>query len=232
VKGKAGLRIAGIMVMGLAAAGALTACGGDSGPATKSNADYLKDAVANMKAAKTYHMDADISQSGQQVKLGGDIDLGANNVKLSMTMAGQSVDVVKVGNDYFSSMDGGTTFTKAEASSVPDLSSFYGMWNTINPSDVDKARDGLKDGTPPTEQIDGTDTKHISGANKDLGSFVSGSEDGTLEFWVTTGDKPTVRQMKVTSSQVNGTFKWSKIDEPLQITAPPVSLRLDAVASR
>src|SRR5690349_18495393 len=103
--------------MGLTVATSLTACGGDSGPAAKTNADYLKDAVANMKSAKTYHMDADIAQSGQQVKLGGDIDLGANNVKLSMSMAGQSIDVVKLGNDYYSSSDGGATYAKTDASS-------------------------------------------------------------------------------------------------------------------
>ena len=119
------------------------------------------------------------------------------------------MDIIKVGNDYFSSTDGGKTYTKSDASAVPDFSSFYGMWDTINPDDVDKAKDGLKDGTPATEQVDGTDTKHITGANKDLGSFVGGSTDGSLDFWVTTDAKPTIRQLKVTSSETNGTFKWS-----------------------
>jgi hypothetical protein len=232
VKSTFRIRYAGIILMGLAAAGSLTACGGDSGPSAKTNADYLKDAVATMKAAKTYHMDVDVTQSGQQAKISGDIDLGSNNLKLSMGMAGQTVDIIKVGEDYFSSVDGGATYTKSDASAVPDFSSFYGMWETIKSEDVDKAKDGLKDGTPPTEQIGGTETKHITGANKDLGDFVSGSDEGTIDFWVTTDAKPTVRQMKVTSSEVNGTFNWSKIDEPITITAPPVSLRLDPVASR
>lgn len=229
------LRFGFIAVLGLVAAAFLAACGGPAAPAALSNADLLKQAVANMDAAKTYHMTADITSSGQTVKLDGDIDRGADNVKLSMSMAGQSVDVIKVGSDYFSSSDGGKTYTKSDASSVPDLSSFYTMWSTIKPGDVDKAKDALKDGTPPTEQIDGADTKHMTGTNKDLSAFVAstaGSEDGTLDFWISTDAKPTVRQMKITSTQTNGTFKWTKIDAPVNITAPPTSFKPNALASR
>src|SRR4051812_46836771 len=120
------LRFAGIAVIGLSVAGSLTACGGDSGPAAKTNADYLKDAVANMKAAKTYHMDVDVSQSGQEAKINGDIDVGANNYNLSLGSAGRTLDVIKVGDNYFQSADGGTTFTKSDASTAPDFSSFSG----------------------------------------------------------------------------------------------------------
>ncbi|MBF6613254.1 MAG: hypothetical protein IVW55_09010 [Chloroflexi bacterium] len=76
------LRIAGVLVRAVTMMASLTACGGDSdAPAAKSNADLLKEAIANMKAAKTYHMEADLTSSGQRVTLKGDIDLTANNVK-------------------------------------------------------------------------------------------------------------------------------------------------------
>jgi hypothetical protein len=211
----------------------LTACGGDTGSAAKSNSDLLKEAVANMKAAKTYHINADLTSSGQPVKMDGDIDQGSKSYKLNMSAAGQSIDMIQVGTDSYLSMDGGKTYTKSPAGGAADFSGFTGMWDTINPADIDKAKDALKDGSPATEQIDGTDTKHMTGNAKDLstlaGSTGDTAQDGTIDIWVTTGDKPTVRQMKITSTDTNGTLKWTKIDEPVTITAPPTSLKLDGV---
>jgi hypothetical protein len=184
-------------------------------------------------------MDADLTTNGQKVTLNGDVDLASNNVKLSMNAAGQAVDVIKVGNDTYASMDGGTTYTKSDAGAVPDLSSFTGMWSTLKPEDIDKAKDALKDGSPATEKIDGVDTKHITGDAKDLSALSSSAggstDEGTIDFWLSTDAKPTVRQMKFvgkdsTGGPIEGTFKWTKVDEPVEITAPPTSLKLDAVA--
>lgn len=214
------MRLAGAALLGLLAMASLTACG-DTGPATQTNADLLKAAVANMKAAKSYHIEADLTSSGQEVTVSGDIDLAANNLKLSASAQGQSVDVTKLGNDYYSSLDGGKTWAKADASAVPDYSSVYGMWDTINPNDIDKTKDALKDGVPATEKIDGVDTKHMTGANKDLAFVSSADASGdTLDFWVTTDAKPTVRQMKIVGNPTSGTFKWSNIDAPVNIMTP------------
>jgi hypothetical protein len=228
------VRLIGMAMVALTAMGALTACGGGGEAASKSNADLLKDAVANMKAAKTYHMDADLMSQGQTVTLNGDVDLATNNVKLSMNAAGQAVDIVKVGSDTYQSMDGGKTYTKGSADAVPDLSSFTGMWASLKPEDIDKAKDALKDGTPATEKVDGADTKHMTGNAKDLSALSSSAgagaagTEGTIDFWVTTDAKPTVRQMKfagkdTSGTETNGTFKWTKVDEPMNITAPPTT---------
>ena len=233
-----GLRIVALAVMVFDGMALLTACGGADAPA-KSNADLLKDAVANMKVAKTYHIEADITSSGQHVTLSGDMDVVGKNLKLSMNAAGQAMDVVKVGADTYSSLDGGKTYTKAGAAAVPDLSSFTSMWDSIKPEDVDKAKDGLKDGTPPTEKIGDADTKHITGNGKDLSQLMATSDpnaqDSTIDFWITTDAKPTIRQMKFSGkdakgSETSGTFKWSNIDGPMNITAPPVSLLPPVVA--
>ena len=228
-------RLVGVAILAVTTISSLAACGGAGDAGTKSNADLLKDAVANMKAAKSYHMDADLTTSGQKVTLNGDVDLATNNLKLSMNAAGQALDVVKVGSDTYTSLDGGTTYTKGEAGAVPDISSFTGMWTTLKPEDIDKAKDALKDGTPATEKIDGADTKHITGDAKELSALSSSAgastDQGTIDFWVTTDAKPTVRQMKFvgkdsSGGDISGVFKWSKIDEPVNITAPPTSFKL------
>src|SRR6478672_7910643 len=110
-------RFAGVVITLILGAMALSACGGDSGGGgtTKSNADLLKEAAANMKAAKSYTLNADVDQAGQAVKMNGQIDVGNKNTKMDMEAQGQKISVISVGDKVFLSMDGGTTFTDAGA---------------------------------------------------------------------------------------------------------------------
>ena len=78
-------RLTGALITLTLGAMALSACGGDSGASGgKSNADLMKEAAANMKAAKSYVLTADIDQAGQAVKMNGQIDVGNNNTKMDM----------------------------------------------------------------------------------------------------------------------------------------------------
>jgi hypothetical protein len=220
-----GSRMRGIAATSLVCVMALAACGGDSG---KSNADLLKEAVLNMKAAKTYHLNADIQQAGEAVKLDGDIDITNKNMKLDVDSAGTKVSVIQVGDKVYLSLDGGANYTETDQgpSITSGFASFTNMWDSFNPEDVDKAKDALKDGTPATETLDGVMTKHITADAKDLSVLGSGTSDmaGTVDFWLGPDAKPFIRKMNIDGTSggqpIKGTLTWSKIDEAMEIKAP------------
>ncbi len=217
---------------------ALAACGGDSGnnttgggggATTMSNADLLKAAAANMKAAKSYHIDVNGTASGSAIVLGGDIDVANNNSNLNITAQGQNVQVISVGSTSYLSTDSGKTFTNAGsagASITSGMSQFTGMWNSFNSADVDKSASALKDGSPASETINGTNCHHMTASTKDLASLGSSGAtgDGTVDLWAA-NDGSSICQMKVltTDKATDVTFKWSKFNSVPAITAPPAS---------
>jgi hypothetical protein len=212
---------------------ALAACGDTSSP---SNADLLKQAAANMKAASSYTIAADFDQEGQEIKLAGQVDVAGNSTALEVDAGAQKTSLVTIGDDVYVSTDGGTTFARVGNQGTPvaqSFSSFVQMWNNFPPDQIDKHKDDLHDGTPPTEKINGVDTRHIRGNVRDL-SVANNSSDtttaGTVDFWISTGT-PYVLQMKLdgtTSGQpVQGTYNWDKFNQKFDIKAPPTSFRLN-----
>lgn len=197
----------------------------------KSNAELLKLAAANMKAAKSYRIDVTAKTGGQDIKMGADLDLGNKKSKVDASMMGQNIVFVAIGDESYASTDGGTTFTKNEAGSSMTLptDSFTKIWESFKPEEIDKAAAAIKDGTPKDDKVGSDDTRHMTANSKDLGSLSAGtssSEDAVVDLWVTTGDKPTVRKMKMVgkSNGVDTTaeIEWTKIDQSFTIDAPPV----------
>ncbi len=240
------MAVIAVMSIALAACGGSTAnntpgSGGSSSngggsTTTMNNADLLKAAAASMKAAKGYHIDASGSAAGQAITMTGDIDVAGNKSNLAISAAGLNINAVSIVSDTYLSTDGGKTFTKDTSGSVSSgFSGFTGMWNNFNPADVDKSASALKDGSPATDNINGTNCHHITGNLKDLSSLgstgVSGSSgatatptDGTVDIWAA-NDGSSVCQMKVTTTDgsTNLTIKWSNINGTFNITAPPAS---------
>ena len=227
------LRVVGVLLSAAILMPVLSACGGDNPTATPtaptmSNADLLKAAAANMKAAKSYHIDAAIDQAGTQVSMVGNIDITNDTADLNMTTAGQEVDVIVIGEDAYVATGGGTEYQKAPASAL-NLDSFINIWNNFKPEDVDRAGAALKDATPPTETIDGVPTRHITGDAKELSALTTQgssatSQEGTVELWISTDDTPYIYQMRINGTSdgtaIDGTFKWSQFNETFDITAP------------
>lgn len=233
------LSVAVIAVMSIA----LAACGGDSGNNTTgggssgggNNASLLKQAAASMKAAKSYHIDVSGSSGGSALTMNGDFDIANNNSNLTISAAGQNVQVVSISNTTYLSTDAGKTFTNAGSaggSITSGMSQFTGMWNSFNPADVDKAASALKDGSPATDTINGTSCHHITGNLSDLSSLsASGASSasatptaGTADIWAA-NDGSSICQLKVTTTDgsTNITIKWSNINGVPAITAPPTS---------
>ncbi len=227
--------LAAILVIALT----LAACGGDNGTpgsgggnANMSNADLLKTAANNMKSAKSYHMDADVTAGTTAVKFNGDIDLTNKNLRLNTSASGMDIQIVVVGSDAYLSSDGGKTFTKSpDASSMTSsLDQFTKMWDSFNAADIDKAKDQIKDGSPATETIAGTTCKHMTANAKDIPSLNAAgsgaSFDGTIDIWTAT-DGSIVCQEKVagtsSGSDLKATITWSNVNKPVDIKAPPTS---------
>jgi hypothetical protein len=187
------------------------------------SADLVKKAVADMKAAKSYHVDLNGTANGAKIGVNADIDLANKKSKLDVDAAGTKISLVMIGGDAYTSMDGGKTFTKGDSMGVgSSFDSFTKLWDSIKPEDITGST--LKDGIPPTEKIDGVDTKHVTtSALAGLANSASGAS-GTVDLWVTTDANPIVRQMRVNSSSGGNsgdlTFKWSKINESFDIKPP------------
>lgn len=217
-------------IIAVAALIALSACGdaggsGNSGNAGgKSNVDLLKEAIANMNALKSYHLDIDVNQGGAPVKMNGDFDIANDRASLGMNFGVKTNYMIRIGNDSYTSLDDGKTYQNSQ------LKMSFKLWEGVKPEDIDKVKDALKDGAPPTEKLDGVETRHIIANGKDFPSLNTGiassAIEGTVELWVSTDARPSMRQMKIDGKSngdpVTGTLKWSKFDEKFSIEAPPV----------
>ncbi len=206
---------------------ALAACDSNNpaptlGP-TNSDATLVKQAGMNMKALKSYHVEATGSLAAGDMKISGDIDVSNSNSRLDMNVAGQDLQTVQIGTDHYNSSDGGKTFTKSDGTG-PDPGPFVRVWDSFNPISIDKNAANFKDGAPARETIGGVDTKHIITNAGDLSLSNTSATSSTIELWITTDATAVVRQMKVVgqsgSQGVNLTFTWSHINENLDIKAP------------
>ncbi len=199
-----------------------------NGGGSSSNAEMFKSAALNMKALKSYRLEADISSGGQDITMMGDIDVANNKMSMKMSAAGQKVDMVVTDKGTYVSSDGGKSYMKSASGSANGLDSFTKMWDNFKASDIDKAASALKDGSPATEKIDGVETKHIvadAAALSSLGtSGSSSSMTGSYDIWISNDSTPTIRQMKIDGTSAGqklaATLKWSKINEPLTIAEP------------
>lgn len=204
--------LAVIVFVGLTLAG----CGGES------SGDLFKQAANNMKAAKSFYVEANGTQGGTDINLKGDVNVAEQESKITVTSSGQTADLIISGNHAYVSTDGGQSYAESDsASAAVSFGLFTGLWKDLKPGEVEQSKDGFKDGSPATEQIDGTATRHLTGSGKSLttlGGF--GSGDYTLDVWITTEANPTVRQMKIAGTDGNLTVKWSKINQPIEIAVP------------
>ena len=195
------------------------------GAASSDDLNLLQQAVGDMKALKSYHMDIATGSAAQSVTMGADVDVANNKLKMDTSAAGQNISIVAIGSDVYMSTDGGKTYFQSPSSGqlTQSLSSFVHMWDKYNASTATTMTNALKEGVPASEQIDGIDTKHFI---VDSAAFngAAGNSQGTVELWISTDSSPTIRQLKASSTTAgnttNVTVKWSKFNEDLNITAP------------
>jgi hypothetical protein len=218
----------------------LAACDSSAPPAPSlSSPELLKQALANMKAMQSYHIDERGSVAGVQVTLSGDFDVANQRYSTSetYTSAGSSqqvYDVIIIGNDRYTRDRTGASnalFSK-DTSGTSDLAiaSLSGMWAKPKPADIDKAGAALRAGNPYTEQIDGVDTRHLvlpSNAIPGL-SFIANADPSasSIDLWLSTDATPTVRQMRLrgnlqaAAGSFDLTLKWGKFNTTFNIQAP------------
>ncbi|HEX8228120.1 MAG TPA: hypothetical protein VF826_02280 [Chloroflexia bacterium] len=180
-----------------------------------------------MKALRSYHFSALIGTPAQHAEMSGDVDVTNDRAMLVITDTTlRTSNVIVIGRDAYFSEDGGA-YTKAASNNL-DLEGVLGIWERFKLEDIDKAKDALRDGTPGTETIDGVSTKQIVGDAVELNALTgTGGEtgqEGTVAFWISTGDTPYIHRMRVDgksgSEEVAGTFTWSRFNETFDIKAP------------
>jgi hypothetical protein len=210
----------------------LAACdaGGGGGVSTMSNTELLKAAIENAKTLKTYHTEMDVTQGDVKLTMKGDFDREKKNYKADANAMGFDIGVVKLGEDIYVKDPMTGNYKKGDASD-DSYSSFLTTWDKTKMEEIDKAAGALKDGTPPTETVNGVETRHITSNAKDLASLSSTTadstiEEGTIDFWISTGAKPQIQRMVVDGKsggqEIDIAITWSKHDEPVTIEAPTV----------
>jgi SHS2 domain-containing protein len=210
---------------------ALAACdAGGGGVTTMSNADLLKSAINNAKALKTYHTEMDVTQGDVKLTMKGDFDREKKNYKVDANAMGFDIGVIKLGDEVYTKDPMTGNYKKGDASD-DSYDSFLTMWDNTKMEEIDKAAGALKDASPATETVNGVETRHITADAKDLASLSSATADstideGTIDFWISTGAKPQIHRMVVDGKEggkeIDINITWSKHDEPVTIEAPPV----------
>ena len=209
--------------------------------ASMSNANLLKKAVINMRKLKSYHLKADIETVGLvTTTLEGDLDIANSEYRLEMATGGIEFQVIGINGESYMSADGGA-FTKSLAGASLDesIKELNSSWGKLTSQDIETIKDKLHNGTPPTEVINGLDTRHIVGDVVVLKVFNTTSTgsipnpdsitEGTIELWISTEQTPYVVQMRTDSFNIDmdhkskGTLTWSNFNEDFDIQAPPVS---------
>ncbi len=196
--------------------------GGGGGVTASGNAGLLQQATAGMRDLKSYRMEITSEVGGQKSQTTADIDVANKGLKMTSVAAGYSTVVIVIGDKSWVSADGGKTYTASPggAAMAQSMAGFTNMWQTTGTSATATTDAGIKEGSPATEQIDGTDTKHLVVDNSAFGAATAGS----AEMWIATGANPTIRQMKSTvttaGQTAKSTIKWSKFNEDLGIKPP------------
>lgn len=204
----------------------------DSGPVMDtSTAGMVQQAVNNMKALKSYHLDITTTDGAGKTTAttSADVDAANNRLKLDTTESGQTTSVLVVSDTTYVSTDGGKTY-----SANPDgvrfaapVQAFVKMWSNYNPSDADKAKVKVAG----SDQINGVAAQHLSADIYNLGGIgltvnntKGANVTGTIELWVAATNPPTIPQMRCTTV-INRVFtiimlKWSKLNAAVNIVAP------------
>jgi hypothetical protein len=200
-------------------------------PASQGNAYLLKRAFTNMRAAKSFSMV--INMNNATAVLTSNLDFANQNYEMQYITPIADVTYILVGKDFYESFDRGHTFVKLD--NGPDME--FGnpaSKNGFNPEEVDQARDRIVEGKPAVEQIDGVECRHMVVDAKDLPSLAKATGSvfsGTIEFWVSNNDSPTLRQangiMILGGVQVSSVIKFAQFNEALDIKAPPASALID-----
>ncbi|TMC76539.1 MAG: hypothetical protein E6J09_09820 [Chloroflexi bacterium] len=201
------------------AACSLLACGAVASLVEPSPGDLLQKASANLKTAKTTHIDGTGSfalKDGMNVsfdfKMAGEAEVPDKaRLSMQMTLLGQplSIDTISIGGRTYTKGLQGDTWT--EATSTDPTSS--GMLDPLGQTDLSGAVSVAEIDRP---EVDGKKTRHLKytvDPQKLLGkmqgasgvaSFAPSNVNGSGEVWVRTEDTQIVRQLVKLSFDIEG----------------------------
>jgi len=218
-------------------------------PVKMSNAELLKQAVANMKALRSYHVEYSGGGGIFGEAISEDVDVTNQRISLKThesSLGGSHYDgeMISIAGKWYGRNDENgeaAYYTGGDCDGlnvyVPLPGDSYGFaefWSKFSPDMLDKVASMIKDGSPPSGQTDGVPTRHLTISAVELPPpFVYVTDTARLadikvDLWVSSDVTPTVRKINYTYPQGpnsvyaagHDTLAWSKFNQPLDI-APP-----------
>ncbi len=215
-------------------------------PAQLSDAELLKQAVANMKALKSYHVEYASIFGGATSE---DVDAANQRISLktyqsSMGSAHYVGELISIAGKWYGrndEMNAAAYYTGGDCDGlavyVPLPGDSYGyadFWDKVDPDMWDKVAAKVKDGFPLFEQLDGVSTRHLIFTAAEIPPpFTIVTDTAVLapikvDLWVSYVTTPTVRELNYTypvgpnsvDSGGQDTIIWSKFNQPLDIQPP------------
>ncbi len=204
-------------------------------------ASLLKRAIANMQVLKSYHIDEQINMGIAHDLISGDVDQvhSRSSITDEHISEGGVDDIyhsIQIGKRIYSDSGCGqlsVSDTPGDASNVANMSR-ASFWNTFTPELLDRISGSIGDGAPPTEQIDGIPTRHLTLSGLELpppSIYVTDTRSLAaikVDLWISSETTPTVRELNYTYPPdpksvyptSHDTLKWSKFNQPLNIQPP------------
>jgi hypothetical protein len=234
--------------LGVLAASAMLAvtagCGGGSASdngADLTKANFASEVVKAQSAAKTAHMQANISAQGQKMAMSGDMQMAKKDVAFDLSMTGASLGggaqfilldrVIYLKMPALSQTD---KFVKIDISdtSNPIAKMFDQMLGQVDPSQTFKAFDAItRLQNRGTQEIDGVETTHYTVQvdtkkalqAQGMGQVPTGQMPKTLTYEVWVDGQHLVRKLQMDIQGTSVDMSFSQWGEPVDIQAPPAS---------
>jgi hypothetical protein len=198
-----------------------------NGEETKTPQAVLDDARVNLRTTSGVHAAGNVTSDGQNIRL--DLDFAGNAVKGVLTIGGNDVQIIKIGEDVY--LKGDRDFYLSVANGDQSAVDAIGTkWLKATGDDAKDFNEFTLDGFADAFKVNDGDSK----LNPTLGredfmgqpAVVLTQADGSRLLVANTGKAYPLRIENKNSSDA-GQIDFSKYDQPVQISAPPSSDVLD-----
>lgn len=203
-----------------------------AGPATngeenKTPAAVLDDARVNLRTTTGVHAAGNVTSGGQNIRL--DLDFAGNATKGVLTLGGNDVQIIKVGQDVYVKGDRDFYLSVANGDTAA-VDAIGDKWLKANGTDSKQFDQFSLDGFADVFKVNAGDATLNPTLGRDTvagqPAVVLTQSDGSRLLVADTGKAYPLRLQDKSSSEP-GQIDFTNYDKPVQISAPPASNVLD-----
>ncbi len=227
--------VGALVVVALVVLGIVLVAGGGSGKTsvalngeeTKTPQQVLDDARVNLRTTSGVHAAGNVTSDGQNIRL--DLDFAGNAVKGVLTIGGNDVQIIKIGDEVY--LKGDRDFYLSVANGDESAVDAIGTkWLKATGDDAKDFNEFSLDGFADAFKVNDGDSKlNPTVGREDFAGqpvVVLTQADGSRLLVANTGTAYPLRIENKNSSDA-GQIDFSRYDQPAQISAPPASDVLD-----